>query len=1104
MTEIIRAYPGGPSLNLGTGEVIVPLPEGKNLIIGEGNKGRIESYVTASTGEGGIGDSTPSIAQQRKKYEAEIKAAQDKAYKENQARLNAEALAKQETSSTQNTIREQLSTNMRNWDKISPGKQEAIIKKTATSLERIKSGEITGFGVIGGYGAGGEKVDYTFGTGLNVGTSNIGSYFKSDVLGEQTPSQNLNADSFKDITYPGVTLYQELGNREKHTLAGDLWGGAKEVSSAGTAALSGYLAPINPFAYSGDVLTPTTKTSSQALDFSGIAKMSQNVWSPGVTAISDYLFTGTKPNKEDIFSLGTSMVSPVPVIGYIQTKSAVNTYFGNKRAEDIIGVQKAKTELIKTKLSPFNEKWGNVTGNVTEQEYNQFNSELGNITLDLSKQGITRKDTLNVTSNQTMFNFEFPEQKIDTRPLYFKFKEDKTLPSWAKDVALPALTLGQKTGEAVIAGLAFTELGATKLIGNVATATTNLAGEWGGAIGTGITKGLIYTGGATMILTPPIIRGMSAYQYSGGNIRTTAEGAIIGLGETSGFITGATNFDYLFVPGLKYRGVGLPDEFGSYPSKTLSVENPFGKGAYPLITKTPEGFNLGYPSKFTAETFGIKDVLPGDYSYQAGTKTETGFVNKAISSGESRLLTEQLVFEKSFDVVKDLKGVKIEKISSLQFEKGKAFGEFKPETQKNIISFFESEAKSQRGLKGFWNTIKGAGLQEIYGSSTISSEGGFKTNVMREKEMFGDVDVLYRGKAIPKAEELFSIIKATEGKNVKLTDALIEVKGKSGEFIHAFDIHGTDLPELQMSAVKLGFTQPSSKGFYLPSGKTIQGQQLRGSLIDKGGSVLSLRVNEGGKFYFSPAEHRIKDVSDFVSIADTLAGVKGGKSQEKIESLKNVLGVAFPEVKFGGGNNLLFKSPSPTNQLIFTAIPPAFGTSSFKSPSMGIKMPSMASDYSSKVSKTPSSLSSKYYLPSFSPSKSLGYSSPSFSLGSPSYSPPSPSPSPPSLSPSTYKFPSYGSPSPSPSPYPSPSPFKFGSIHPFIPPFPGAGWGEKLGRGFDIKRRFKYQPSIGAILKGLKSPKLGKAEKFAEFTGFLARPTITGKRKTPSSKKKKR
>lgn len=73
----------------------------------------------------------------------------------------------------------------------------------------------------------------------------------------------------------------------------------------------------------------------------------------------------------------------------------------------------------------------------------------------------------------------------------------------------------------------------------------------------------------------------------------------------------------------------------------------------------------------------------------------------------------------------------------------------------------------------------------------------------------------------------------------------------------------------------------------------------------------------------------------------------------------------------------------------------------------------------------------------------------------------------------------------------------------FLPKLPELGWGERIGKGFKMGRTYKYAPSIGAILRGVKSVKIGKAEKFAELTGYKLRPIISGRKAGKKSSKKR-
>jgi hypothetical protein len=60
------------------------------------------------------------------------------------------------------------------------------------------------------------------------------------------------------------------------------------------------------------------------------------------------------------------------------------------------------------------------------------------------------------------------------------------------------------------------------------------------------------------------------------------------------------------------------------------------------------------------------------------------------------------------------------------------------------------------------------------------------------------------------------------------------------------------------------------------------------------------------------------------------------------------------------------------------------------------------------------------------------------------------------------------------------------------------------GPGFRSRGPQRYTASLGAILKGVKAPKITRSIKFAEATGFLARPVVGGSRKRTSGKKRKK
>jgi hypothetical protein len=359
-------------------------------------------------------------------------------------------------------------------------------------------------------------------------------------------------------------------------------------------------------------------------------------------------------------------------------------------------------------------------------------------------------------------------------------------------------------------------------------------------------------------------------------------------------------------------------------------------------------------------------------------------------------------------------------------------------------------------------------------------------------------------------------------KNVRVGSgtSLVEIKTGS-KWVHLADLHGTDMPELMLKGSPYGFeTQPTKT--FMVEGKTIAGQKLGQSLTEKGGSVLTAHINPKGQIYFSPEAHRIKDVADFVSVAERLNVKDSVKLTKDITSLKGLLKTNFPEVSFTGGTEVFasISTPPPSKLPVLSLATASWsGVSAVGTPSpigskslnvqiaKALKSPSVqsitTSSYVSKVSKVSSYVSpsrvskgSSYVTPSWSavsPSMSVSPSvsvSPSGSVSmSPSPSPsrsPSPSPSPsPSVSPSM-------SPSPSPSPYYFQAPVVVPPIPPIFPFFDlsGGGWDEGKGTG-KKKKRITYTPDFTARALGLsmgkKSKKQLKKMLDTEFTGLEVR-----------------
>jgi hypothetical protein len=756
-------------------------------------------------------------------------------------------------------------------------------------------------------------------------------------------------------------------------------------------------------------------------------------------------------------------------------------------AEKGMEMQNTFATNLNKSSSDFNVKYGSLI-NQTSNEFMGNASQFKDYQTDFAKLnqtytgGISNLKSLGLGSvNSTgQFNFNMPSPVIVN-----VYKEGTT----SQKIFATADIIAGKTAEAIVGGELFTAIGGTQFVSNLGKATIDLGGDFGGTAGSLIAKGGVYTAGVALALTPIAINSysMSKQFSSGGSSGTTGAliGGAVGLGETSGFMTGATGGEFLFVPGLKLRDVGMPDAFGKAPTKILSLENPFGSQSISLISKSQEGFSFGNP-KLNAKTFGLSsDLGIEEYSYQASSKTEVNLVGKTVSFGNERLATEQIIFEQGMDLVQGLKGVKINDISQIPFEKSGVWENLgENQLAKDIIKTnFKDLGLSQKGWKGFWNTITNRGLERLYGSSTISSEGGFKTSFERTGEKFGDFDLNFRDNAIPKAEKLFAELKGT-GADVKLTSSLIELKNPmTGSYEHAFDFHGADTPDLMMKDLKLGIKGVGTKQFGIESG-FIKGQQLRQSLVDKGSATLQLRINKDNKFYFSPPDYRMKDVSDFVSIAERLNLVKGGDMfGTKISSFKNVLKVAYPDINFGGESKLMFSSGDSNYKTNFNLFGiKDYGTSKTSMTSLGKFNSgiSMANFNSRGSSNSYGSLLPSSY--SISPS--------SFSLGSISPYSPSPSPSK-SKSPSIYSKSSY-SPSMSPSDFNlSPMPFSGFNIDKSL-----GGWAIGSPRKKGRKSPWDLSPGFVDIVFDIKSFKPIKVSKTYGVSPWTTRGLYgTGKKR---------
>jgi len=327
-------------------------------------------------------------------------------------------------------------------------------------------------------------------------------------------------------------------------------------------------------------------------------------------------------------------------------------------------------------------------------------------------------------------------------------------------------------------------------------------------------------------------------------------------------------------------------------------------------------------------------------------------------------------------------------------------------------------------------------------------------------------------------KELLKMLKGVPGMKVRLSPGkptLIEAKiGK--EWVHAVDIHSLEGSELQGTKV-LGFNIAQAP-LKLEKIKVMRPSE---QVIRKGVSTL-IPKEEGGKWVVGPEAHRIKDVGDFFSGAETLAkssnipfvkstSVTGKKIIVQLGKLEAYYpagsvkggGVRVLEIVgrdeytrsmdwglIGGGINLATEFPKVSPGIMSN--PPAFrivSISPFRSPKL---KGSVSKSVSSSISLSHSLSRSLGYSPSMSRSVSRSIST--------------------SISPSPSVSPSI-SPSPSVSPSISPSPSVSPSISPSIssPPPPPIipDLGVKIfmlgGRGGLFRRpKFKprYTPSVMA------------------------------------------
>lgn len=531
---------------------------------------------------------------------------------------------------------------------------------------------------------------------------------------------------------------------------------------------------------------------------------------------------------------------------------------------------------------------------------------------------------------------------------------------------------------------------------------------------------------------------------------------------------------------LQDAGYGLNISKYTTPRGEVRVVDIAGK---PLIVKsTITGkTSLGLPKK---SPFG--DKLPVEaYSTKVGATLARKYLDTTpFYKASDKELAKQLP-----SIVKQLRPIKMGEGSELLVSKSRYFETMKPEMQQAIISFFKKEGARATGVRGLFNAVFNRNLMKSYGSTVSASRGILSRQT-------ADYDVLMTGRAIPKAESLYKILSKIDPSSVRLTQgtSLIEYKvGKS--WVHLFDIHGIDTPDLALVGQPLGM-KVLREGILKIGNQKVLASQAGQELTGKTASILQFReptiiklegYTGAGKIitypkvdklpfkiktYIAPEAHRIKDVGDAYEAISKMAI----HSPTKINVPK--LKILF-EQSFGKEALTLGR----TGATIFPSIPASKAAGLIAAPFILSPSPYLKSKTISffsplgypSISKL-SSLVPYTSYPSISRSYSLSSSISRPSASPSSYIPRYPSPSP-SPSPSLY----YPSPSPSlsPSPSSSPSPYYPSKIS-FLTGVPSFMFG-----GGDRKRAAKrkvhvditgYQPSLTGSVLNLR---LKKAPRFA-------------------------
>lgn len=805
-----------------------------------------------------------------------------------------------------------------------------------------------------------------------------------------------------------------------------------------------------------DVTTPTTNISSRPAT-------GTNIFSPSLGTINPTLIMNPLIVPEQVYK------------GY---KLAREDRLAGLRTEYIQKQQIASIEEYNKSIGEISSRYG--TGEISPVRYQAYLEEVGKVDSKLFTSGVSTSKV--VTPEGVVTTFSSPQLDTKLIPRYYQTRAMlKEQGRTGASIAYGGLMIGSYAGEAYSVGKV-----ASPLISRVGqTIRYGTSGAFYGKVGQTLGYGAI---------------GVSTAALGYGEYKSARTGYVYakeaGLSGTEGVITGLTKFNvqtYTFMQGatggaIPYKPVAFKQftigEEGS-GTQVTSIYGQAGQKVVPYLTYVKgQGISVGSPSmiKFS----GLTTDLAMGVGYSPMSRIEAFYYQKYLPLQPNVYATSVAESQLGYKISSGLKDVKGLDIKQFEFSKAKFWSDISPEQQTIIQSEFTTLAKGTTGFRGLVNIWRGEGLERLYGSSTISAEGGFKTNVYRKNGEFGDIDLVLRGKGAPLAEQIVGKLNVPGGAQFRVSGvSLVEVKTPSG-WAHAFDIHGIDNPELMLKGSPFGFEEKllptGTKRIYITGTQTAPSQQLGQSLTQKYGSITELRQTPQGLIITSPPQYRIKDVADFVSVSDTLSGMSGGKFAGEIGSYKTLLQVNYPGIQFG--STAVYGSSTGSTLLPVTILP--------TSPTMA----SSKSLYSSfSIAPSPSSFASYSSFsmsvsPSGSPSPSVSPSSLSRSFS------PSPSPSPsisPSLSMSVSPSPS---PSPSPSFSPSPSPSSIPAAPFFLPE--GGFFGSTPGRKFKATRRSKYTPSYTALVFGIK----GKKPK-GILTGVELRPITKGFTFAFSNKKSK-